>query len=191
MIWYFTPYSIEKNLGVAYNNYCELVKDDNDWICLIDGDALFLNDAWGHHFQALIDTYPDTGLFTTYTNRTGNIEQLYNGELSENSDLLYHRQLALKLQKENYLKVKELTHFISGHVMLFSKKTWSEVGGFPTTLSEKTALKYNFNIVALDNRFSYRILQAGKKILLAEGIYVMHYYRLLEGRLHRAHLGRI
>jgi len=189
-IHYIIPYGIDGNYGKACNEECELIPD-GDWICIKDGDMLFLNDAWGHQFQNLVETYPNTGLFTTYASRTGNTEQLYKSELSENSDIRYHRQLALKLQKEEYLNVKQLIHFISGHVMLFSKKTWQEVGGFPETLSEKTALKYKHNIASVDNRFSYKILKAGKIILLAEGIYVLHYYRLCEGRLHREHLGLI
>lgn len=190
MIYYFSPYSLEGNLGKAYNDYCKLVPDDA-WICLIDGDVLFLHNEWGKHFQDLVNKYPDTGLFTTFTNRVGNLNQCFQDMLSENSDLIYHRKLALQLQKERYLDIKELNEIISGHIMLFSKKTWQEIGGFPEELSEKFKQKFSANIATVDNRFSNRVLKAGKKILLAQGIYALHYYRLCEGRAYRDHLGLI
>lgn len=188
MIWYFTPYSIEGNLGKAYNDYCKLIPD-NDWICLVDGDLMFLHKNWGHHFQDLVDKYPDAGIITTLVNRVGNLEQCYENKLSENPDLIYHRNLALKLQNEKYLEVEELHKLISGHILLFSKKTWIEIGGFAEDLNPTVAEKYTKNIAGVDNRFSFRVLKRNKKILLALGIYALHYYRLSEGRGYRAHLG--
>lgn len=188
MIYYIIPYGIDGNYGKACNDYCKLFPEDS-WIAVVDGDVAFLHDAWGKHFQALVDKYPDAGLITTYASRIGNIEQCYQGKLSENRDLSYHRNIAIQLQNEKYLEVKELPTFISGHVMLFSKKTWTEVGGFPEELTERGKMKFDKNIATVDNRFSSRIIKAGKKILLAEGIYVLHYYRLNEGRMHRSHLG--
>lgn len=190
MIYFFTPYNSEGNLGKAYNDYCKLVPEDS-WICVMDGDLMFLHNNWGKQFEDLIKAYPDTGLFTTYLSRVGNLEQCYKNECSENSDMKYHRQLALKLQEECYLDVRELTSIISGAVMLFSKKTWNEVGGFPEELSEKGKLKWKYNLATVDNRFSNRILKRGKKILLAEGIYCLHYYRLNEGIFDRRHLGKL
>lgn len=190
MIYFITPYSIEGNYGKACNDYCKLLPE-NSWICIVDGDLLFLNENWGHHFQDLINTYPDTGLFTCYTNRVGNLEQCLNGVLSEEKDISIHRSIALKLQKEKYLQVKKLERFISGHLMMFSKKTWQEVGGFPEELNEKGKTRFDKNIATVDNRFSHCVLKLGKSILLAEGIYALHYYRLNEGRTHRKHLGYI
>lgn len=188
-IWYRSPYSLEGNLGKSYNEEVELIPNSKDWCCLIDGDTAFINKAWGHHFQALIEKYPDAGLITTLTNRVGNLEQCYQGKLSEDGEIRNHRKIALDLQESNYLDVKKLNKFISGHIMLFQKSTWEEVGGFPEKLSGKSRRKYDKNIATVDNRFSYKILKAGKSILLAQGFYVFHYYRMIEGRLHRKHLG--
>ena len=91
MIWYFTPYSIEGNLGKAYNDYCKLVQNEEDWICFIDGDVCFLNSDWGKHFEDLIEKYPEAGIITCFTNRIGCKEQCYTNEISENSDMKYHK----------------------------------------------------------------------------------------------------
>ena len=178
-IWYFTPYALDGNLGKAYNEYCELIKDEEDWVCFVDGDVAFLNSYWGKHFEDLVDKYPDVGIITTYTNRVGCLEQCYEGKISEESDIVKHKNIA-EFCLNNYLNVKEINHVISGHVMLFKKKTWIEAKGFPETLRDKDLNKYSKNMATVDNRFSRRVLNLGKKILLAKGVYVFHYYRLKE-----------
>jgi len=188
-IWYFTPYALDGNLGKAYNEYCELVKNENDWICFIDGDVAFLNSYWGKHFEDLIKKYPNAGIITAYTNRVGCLEQCLNGMISDESDIKIHKQIAYKCSAEHYLEVKEINHVISGHIMLFKKKTWIDAKGFPETLRDKDLNKYSKNMATVDNRFSRRVLNLGKKILLAKGMYVFHYYRLKEGIHSKEHLG--
>jgi hypothetical protein len=177
MIYYFSPYSIEKNIGKSYNEYCRLVPNETHWICLIDADTMFLTYNYGHQIQELIDKYPDAGLFTCLTNRVNNLEQCYNHVISEETNILEHKKIAEFQQQNYYLSVKQLTRVISGHFMLFQKKTWLEAGGF----CEQGMLR-------VDNKFSKQIMRVQKKILLAEGIYVLHYYRLLEGRKFIKHL---
>jgi len=177
MIYFFTPYSFEKRLGRAYNDYIQLVPNDDDWICLVDADVMFLTPDFGHQLQEIINLYPDTGLFTCYTNRVGTLEQCWTNQISENSDIKYHKMLATQLQRERRLLVKPLKKIISGHLMLFKKSTWKHIGGFRTV-----------GILAVDNYFSKAVLNLNMPILLMEGVYVLHYYRLLEGRVFRNHL---
>lgn len=189
MIYFFTPYSFEYNLGKAYNDYCKLIPNDDDWIVVKDGDIMFLGNEWGKQFQVLADKYPNAGIITCITNRTSNPQQMYKDEISENADIRYHRQIALHLQNTNYDIVTEAKLVISGHVMMFKKSTWREAKFFPEFLSEKGVLKYNKNIATVDNRFSSRVMKTGKKILVSQGIYALHYYRLNEGAKYRNHLG--
>lgn len=178
MVYYFKPYSVEKDLGKAYNQYLELLPNDDDWACLIDGDVAFLIPDYGHLIQEVIGLYPDTGLFTCYTNRVGNLEQCYMGRISEDANMLNHRKIALMLSKEQRHKLKELKSIISGHVMIVQKKTWKEVGGFTE----------DHGILAIDNKFSKKILKAGKTIQLMRGLYALHFYRLDTGRHDKSHL---
>ena len=177
MIYYFTPYSLEKNIGKSYNNYCNLVPNDSDWICLVDADVMFLTHNFGHQLNDIIEKYPNVGLFTCYTNRIGNSLQLYNNEFSKNPNILYHREIAKKLQKENYFKLKPLHQFISGHLMMFKKQTWLDVNKFDEE-----------GMLTIDNKFSYRVKKNGKQIMLMEGVYVFHYYRMEEGKKYKEHL---
>lgn len=183
MIYFFSPYGLDGNLGKAYNDYCKLVPK-NSWICLVDGDTMFINRSWGLHLQEIILKYPETGIFTCLVNRVAELSQCYNHELSEETDIKYHRQLALKLQEEHRLEVEQLKHPISGHLMMFRKTTWEKVGGF----MEEALPQYKRNILGVDNDFSQKVLDKGFDIKLCKGFYVLHYYRLVRGRDSKEHL---
>jgi GT2 family glycosyltransferase len=88
-----------------------------------------------------------------------------------NSDpnIINHFWISEELKQKRYWDVSQINHIISGHLMGFSRKTWEEVGGFSEISNE---------ILKVDNRFSKKILNAGKKILIMEGLYAFHYYRL-------------
>jgi GT2 family glycosyltransferase len=169
-IRYCTPFSIEKNLGKAYNEYVDkLTKYQDDWVFFIDGDCMFLDPFWGKQIHDLVHKYPETGIFTCYTNRVGDLQQCYEGIRSNNSNILDHYQIAQDLKQNKYWETKEINRVISGHFFGFSRKTWLDVNGFDET-SDK--------ILRVDNRFSSKILQSGKKILLIEGLYIFHLYRI-------------
>jgi GT2 family glycosyltransferase len=178
-IYYFTPYSLEKNLGKEYNKYIENVtNNDDDWICLTDADMMFLTPDYGTKIYEILYKNLDVGLFTCYTNRVGNIEQLYDKHFSRNDSLINHRKIASYAYEQYKDELKYINEPISGYFMLFSRKTWRQVGKFSEDLQ----------ILGVDNDFSSKILKLGKKIALMKGIYVLHYYRLMEGIKYRDHL---
>lgn len=171
-IYYCTPFSIEKNLGKAFNDYVKrLTIRPDDWIFLLDGDTSFLDPFWGKHISDLVHKYPHTGIFTCYTNRVGNLLQCHKFKRSDDSNMINHFRIAQQLKQNYYWNVREINHIISGHLMGFSRKTWEDVGGFTENPGE---------ILKVDNRFSKRVLNSGRKILLMEGVYLFHYYRLHE-----------
>ena len=179
MIYFFTPYAQDKDLGRAYNDYVKLILNLNDWVCFIDGDFAMLTPDFGHQLQEIINSYPSIGLFTCYVNRVGNLKQCYRGQLSEDPNILNHRKIALALSRgENRTKIKEISNPISGHLMLFKKETWQTVGGFPE----------GRGILSVDNTFSNRIAKKGFKIAIMEGVYCFHFYRMDTGRSDRSHL---
>lgn len=176
-IHFVTPYSFEKNIGKAYNEEFEKVQDDNDWVALMDGDSHFFTD-FGQQIKAHILARPNAGMFTCITNRVGNKQQCYGNVISNNSDYLYHARLAKRLAVSNRGVVRESKRIISGLLMVVQKKTWKEVGGF----HEKGILK-------VDNIFSKGLLNRNKKIYVMHDVYMIHYYRFLEGgKKYRNHL---
>jgi GT2 family glycosyltransferase len=177
VIYFFNPYSIDKDLGKAYNDYMALLPNDEDWACLTDGDTMFLMPDYGHQIQQIIDLHPETGLFTCLTNRVGCTDQCYRKVISNERDILKHKRIAQDLYT-NKTGVKELRNIISGHCMIVQKKTWEAVGKFPEGMG----------ILAVDNEFSKRILDSGRKILLMEGVYILHWYRFDTGISDKSHI---
>lgn len=177
MVHVISPFSLEKDLGKAYNK-CISLLPDSDWVCLHDYDTLFLTPDAVKMMDEYTKLYPDTGIFTCFTNRLHHlaIDQLLNGKVSENTDVKYHMELAYN-QKRHFPTVTEIKHEISGFLMLISKKTWNEI-------------KFNQNskCLGVDNDYSLRILSAGKKILRMDAIYVFHLYRLMNGVANKEHL---
>ena len=177
MIFYFVPYSLERNIGKAYNQYMSLLPKDNDWGVLMDGDTMFLTFTWGHHIAEVIKNIPDAGIITCYTNRIAkNKVQLY-GE--DSTDIILHRAIAKKLDNEFRGDYRKINQRISGFFMAIKKKTWKEVGKFPEIPNK---------ILDIDGLFSNKVLSAGKDIYLMRGLYVFHYYRLAEGKKYKDHL---
>lgn len=179
-IWYSNPYSTEKNIGKAYNDFCEIVPNDEDWIVLQDGDICFLTSKWGRQIEETIKLYGNHfDLITCQTNRLGRPFQRYKGEFSENFDMKYHTELAVKLENENWCKIKDITNTkkVAGMLMIFKKSLWNET-------------KFNENDIAFDDTWSKELIKKGYKFGMMTGLYVWHSYRLLSEKPigDRAHL---
>jgi cellulose synthase/poly-beta-1,6-N-acetylglucosamine synthase-like glycosyltransferase len=176
MIYYFTPF-IKGNLGKAYNHYCDLVPNDDDWITFIDGDIMQLHTNWGDIWHKIIEQNNDAGIISCLTNRVAktNANQLCH-DMYDQTDILKHKLYAIKIFDENQYSVKEMkNNFLSGFFFAFKKSTWKQVGGFEN------------GILHVDNRF-YHEVKRTKKCLVAQGFYVLHYYRMLEGHRYTDHL---
>lgn len=163
-IHYSNPWASDKNIGRAYNEFCARVPE-SDWICLQDGDVMYLTDFWGKQIEDVIRQHGHYDLIGCYTNRLASPHQCYNGEFSENTDLMHHIRIAEKLYKDHYNDVEQINKGIAGMFMLFPKKTW---------------LKHKFreNTNAFDSFFSKEVLKGGGRVGLAKGLYVLHKYRL-------------
>lgn len=177
MIHIKIPFAEDKNLGRAYNQaFAGLPAED--WVCLIDHDVLFLTPDAINLMHEYTRSYPDTGIFTCYTNRIHPLskEQLLNGQVSDNTCMDYHMQIAYN-QKRFGLGVSEIKHIISGFLMLVKVETWQSI-----KFSE------HGKCLGVDNDFSQKILDSGKKIYRMDSIYVWHTYRLKNGITNKEHL---
>ncbi len=173
-----SPYSFEHDLGKAYNDSINKIPSSEAWICLLDLDSCFLVPDIGHQLKEIITAYPNTGLFSCRTNRVGQKRQCLHGVISDDPNILNHRKIALQLSKERRLDVSPIENPISGHLMLFKKSTWESVGGFPE----------NRGILSVDNTFSNRIVRKGYNILMMEGVYLFHFYRMDKSIFDKDHL---
>jgi len=160
----YTPKELGNNLGWAYNNFMELLPED-DWACFLDHDATFTTRYWYYQLEDIIKKYQDVGLYTCLTNRIGNFQQLVKGVDKENHDIKYHRQIGKQLQENYYDDVFSITNPLSGVIILISKKTWRTVGGFID------------GFLGVDNDIHKKCLSNNIKVGLMAGVYVYHWYR--------------
>lgn len=176
MIPVCTPYSTDKNLGRAYNRMIQALTSFG-FVCVIDYDVMFLTPDAISLIEQYTKNFPDTGIFTCFTNRLHPLSdgQLYARICSENDSIRHHIDLAEKQKKD--MTVSEINHPIGGFLMVIRTKVWQEI-------------KFNENkkCLGVDNDFSKRVLDAGYKILRMNGLYVWHSYRLVGGYRDKKHL---
>lgn len=175
-----TPYRSDKNLGRAYNEaFTYYTEQGHEWICLRDTDTMFLTPDAPGRIEQYINKYPEAGILTCFTNRvtTLSIDQLYQGQLSNNDSIRHHTLIAQDLMKRKGLEVTKIEKPISGMLMVVSRRVWERIKFDDTGLA-----------LGVDNDFSQRVLDAGLEILRMNSIYVWHTYRLLTGISNKKHL---
>lgn len=167
MIHVCTPFAIDKNLAHAYNAEFERCPD-GDWLCVRDHDTLFLTHDAINIMHEYIVKYPDAGIFTAFCNRIHPlaVNQLFLGSPSNDFDVK-NWAFRAKIQAMTETTVTEIKHPISGFLMLISKKTWQQVGGFTGA-----------GCLGVDNTFSDKVLVSGKKIYRMDRLVVWHTYRI-------------
>mgnify|MGYP001202445677 CR=1 FL=1 len=183
MLYFFTPYSFNNKLLDAYDHYISLLPNDTDWACFTDGDVMFLNSDFGHRIADYIRLYPETGLFTAYASRCFYPYQVPPQTDQNNASIKYHHQTASLMLKHHHGSVIEINKRIAGHLLVIQKKTW-------LLIREKVFdIAQHETIEGIDTAISNTIVEAGLKILLMKGMYVMHYFRMMEGVKSKKHLG--
>lgn len=167
-VHHITPGRSDKNFGKSVNVIVRGLPDE-DWICLRDIDTLpVYHEAFFAQCEAI--THKDVGLVGCMTNRVGLSHQLHGGVLSDRGDYMYHRQIAIS-RFASYGALVDISElYIAGFFMLFPKKTWTEIGGFPE------------GGVSIGGKFvdwwvCDKVSKAGLKIGIAPGIYLFHAYR--------------
>ena len=162
----FSPSDKKLNLGWVYNNFMEIVGEE-DWVLFLDHDATFTTKYWYNQLEDIIKKNTDYGLFSSFMNRVGQPFQIPNGIDRNNHDMRYHRNVGKELQNINYDNVIQFPNNtpLSGVVILISKKTWKDIGGF----------KEGF--LGVDNTLHRDCINNNIKVGLMLGFYVYHWYR--------------
>ena len=184
MIYYSIPYSTEKNIGRYYNDFMQILPNDNDFACFVDGDTIFTTPHYGHTINEVVNRYPKIGCFTCMTNRVYFKKQVVSDIDYESNDMKYHRDIGNTLQTvygslckdiTEPLVEKEKERYFSGCMIMLQKKLWKKIGGFKD------------GILGVDNELHKSIIEAKEKIYLMQGVYIYHWYRWPNNR-DRSHL---
>ena len=182
MIWFFTPYDKEKKLINAINRYFDLVKFDDDWVVIMDGDTAFLNADFGDIIERYTKKYADTGMFTCYASRCHYKIQVPEGVNMFSDSILYHKTIATRQAVIGRNQVLEINRKIAGHLMVIRKGVWDRIK------DEVFSKARGKNILGIDSKISYAVLEAGLTIRLMKELYIFHYCRLSEGFDYDEHL---
>jgi hypothetical protein len=168
-VHHITPGRSDLNLGKAINDIIRLLPDE-DWICLRDIDTM---PAYHEVFFKQCEEIAEANEFDfigCMTNRLGLKHQLHNGKMSEDTNWKSHRNIAKERYKKYGSKVNGTNEYIAGLFMLFPKKLWLAVGGFP---EGGIKIKGAF----IDYHFSKAVKDKGFKTGIAQGVYLIHLYR--------------
>ena len=167
------PYSIEKNLGKAYNDAMELIPD-GDTVCFRDGDTCWLTPDYGMILHEYATRYPDAVL-TCWTNRIHKSSGQLDLSAPSTNDMVDHTRYALSLSVQK--DATNLQTTISGFCLVIPKHIWQQ---------HKFAEEQPYedrkgvpNMLGVDNDWTNRIRAAGIPVLRMDGLYLYHNYRLL------------
>lgn len=165
MIYYFTPFDTKKRLGYIHNQYCKLVPNPDDYICILDPDTMFLHPHQQSWIEEILRNMGnDFDLFGCYTNRVGVKQQVALPENFNDFSLEKHCELATRFYSHYHNIIKE-TNLIAGFFMLFKRSLWDKI-------------KFEQGI-DFDIKFCNAVKKSGGRIGIMQGIYIFHQYRIL------------
>lgn len=167
-IYYSIPFSVEKNIGKAYNSFMELIPNDDDYACFVDGDTIFTTYNYGNIINNTILRYPDIGAFTCLTNRVKCDWQIAHGIDVTNNDIEYHREYGKKLYQIFNTYCEDVTDntLFSGFFILLKKSVWKKINGFVEN-----------GMLGVDNYLHKKIQENNEKLYIMRGLYLYHWYR--------------
>lgn len=174
-IHHIIPFSLEKDLGKAYNEEMALIPD-GDAALITDYDVMLLTPDARLHIQKYAEQYPGT-ILTCYTNRIHPLsKQLMAGMVNKIDSIEWHIQRAEE-RKEFLYQATPLIENISGFLFVLPKKIWQQCSFIETG-----------NCIGVDTAFFKRAIAKGIKVLRMDGIYVWHTYRLGKSITDKSHL---
>ncbi len=167
MIEYFTPYDTMRNLGAAYNRSMDLLKYGHDYGVLKDADTCFTTPDFGTVIQENLLNNQHVRCWTAMTNRVGSQWQVPDDVDIFTDDYGYHRRYGIRRQEKYRNTITDVTSLspFSGHLIIFRKDLWDELGGAQDGL------------LGVDTDLFRRVVAQGDPICMMNGVYLYHWYR--------------
>lgn len=175
-VYYFQPFAVNGNLGQAYND-CEYGLDDEDYLCILDQDVCFLDYRQKKWIAETIDKNKEYDVFTCMTNRLSGGPQVVT-TLYDQPNIIMHKKRVLLQWKTYGTSVMTPTQPTAGLFMVMKARVLR-------------AVMFKNGLMYLDTDFYNRATEMGFKFGIMRGIYLYHYYRLLESKNNIDHLKRI
>jgi hypothetical protein len=187
MIYYLTPFCSQKRLGHIHNQYCALVPNDDDYICILDPDVMMLHPHQMKWIEDIVlsEEWQKYDVLGCMTNRVGIDQQVSRsvsvtweriGSKIVEKEFLEHKETMFDLydvkkhtiyadiiHDKNKFIIEE-AEVVAGFLMIFKKSIWNQI-------------KFEESI-QFDMKFCNAVKQSGGKIGIMKGIYVFHNYRM-------------
>ena len=176
-ILYVNTFAPNARIGDYYNSLAKTLPDDT-WICATDADTMFLDDRSDNIIRTAIREYPEADLFTGWTNRIGFPYQVYNNELFNEPSMIPHRLIASYLA-DKPVSCTELFSNSAGFCMIFPVRLIGQIE-FPPNIQQNNEF--------WDYTFTKDLLESGRRIFRINNIYLLHYYRFVEGKYNINHI---
>lgn len=178
MIYKFQPFSTTKELGKEYNAHCAMVPNSDDYILILDYDAMILCPETYKVIENAVIHYPDTAVFGALCNRVAYHHQRIH-PISENDSIKQH----IKIAKERAAQFPfecELAKSIAGFFMLFKKSYWEQ-----TPFQESIINEFGY---LFDRHFCLHARRSNLPIRVIKGAYLWHSYRIDKSYRDQSHL---
>ena len=163
MIYHVVPW-LAGDIGGGLNATIGCLPDDA-WICVRDGDTMFLSSRWGEEIEQIVAANHRYELIGCMTNRLRAPYQLHGGVLSDEPDIGKHLQIAQERWTTHGTQVAPLRAGpIAGMLMLFPKRVWE---------------RHQFvqRSIYFDQDFTASVRAHGGRVGVALGLYLFHLYR--------------
>ena len=120
-VWIRTPFSVNKNLGEAYNDEMSAIPD-GDAACLIDGDCMFTTSDYGFRLNTYYNANP-SAVLTCWINR---IHPLAKGQWYQDGrcDDVASCLRAAQRMKDVYTTTP-IIGSVSGTLLVVPKRVWA------------------------------------------------------------------
>ena len=167
-IYYSIPFNSDKCIGKYYNEFMDIIPNDNDYACFVDADTIFTTPDYGTLIEEVIKLNPTIDMFTCYTNRVNCKWQIHPDVDVYSNDMSYHMLFGKQIKEHNQTKCTDCTNgqLFSGMFFIIKKSAWNKIG---------KAKQYG--MLGIDNDIHKKIKQHKMKLYRMDGLYVYHWYR--------------
>lgn len=164
------PYSLNWDLANEINKYIRIVPNQDDWICIYDGDTIWTQHDWGDRIRNMIEANKNEyDLLTCLATRISIKEQKLNGAMSKEENLnRLSRQCEIQYNRGQTFKADKVDNPIGGYFLCFRKRLGIQI---PFISSTK-------GILGVDGTWTKELLKRGKRIGICKKIAIIHFYRL-------------
>jgi hypothetical protein len=162
-VFYSTPWRTG-DIGGGINDFIAAVPTDS-WICVRDGDTLFLTADWGAQIEQIIARHgANYAVIGAMTNRVRSPYQLHGGVISDNGDISHHCAIASDRWATYGTSVRDIPGPLAGMCLIFNRRVWERTPFEPRS-------------IYFDKLFSSAVRKAGGRLGVAQGLYLFHLYR--------------